>query len=130
MNPHRKKRRKAEPTIALINVVFLMLIFFLVAGTVAPPLDPDLTLANTRDLDGRAPPDALVLLADGRTLYRGQAISEETYVEAHVLSEEDKRVARLVPDRSVPAIRLVEVTMALRAAGADAVYVVTERGLE
>ncbi|HBT01217.1 MAG TPA: biopolymer transporter ExbD, partial [Citreicella sp.] len=37
----RKVRQKTErePTIALINIVFLMLIFFLVAGTLAQPLD-------------------------------------------------------------------------------------------
>ncbi|MEM9248386.1 MAG: biopolymer transporter ExbD [Pseudomonadota bacterium] len=134
---HAAPRRKPEPTIALINVVFLMLIFFLVAGTVAPPLDPDLTLARTDDLEGRAPPDALVLRADGTTAFRGDDLDPEAYV-AQLRAEEDAvaaepgqlLAARLVPDRDVPAIRLMEVTLALRAAGADQVMVVAERGLE
>ena len=54
------RRKKGEPTIALINIVFLMLIFFLVAGTLAQPLDGDLELVETSDLEGREPPEALV----------------------------------------------------------------------
>lgn len=121
-------RRRAEPTIALINVVFLMLIFFLVAGTVAPPLDPDLSLARAEDLESRAPPDALVLRADGRTLYRGEPMEPAAYA-ARRLAEE-ARALRVVPDRAAAAERLIEVTLALRAAGAERVLVVAERGLE
>ena len=40
----KRQKKHREPTIALINVVFLMLIFFLVAGRIAPPLDADLQL--------------------------------------------------------------------------------------
>lgn len=118
-------RRKVEPTIALINIVFLMLIFFLVAGTVAPPLDPDLTLVQTEALEGRSPPDALVLSADGQLRFRGQPMDPATYV-----AEADGPVVRIIPDRAVPATRLIEVTLALRAAGAERVMVVTERGLK
>ncbi|MEM6739859.1 MAG: biopolymer transporter ExbD [Pseudomonadota bacterium] len=143
----RATRRKPEPTIALINVVFLMLIFFLVAGTVAPPLDPDLTLATAEDLEGRAPPDALVLHADGTTTFRGTDLDPAAYV-AQLTAEADAGAgeqasagagdagaagplaARLVPDRDVPAIRLMEVTLELRAAGAAQVMVVAERGLQ
>ena len=34
----KPKVNRREPTIALINVVFLMLVFFMVAGTIAPRL--------------------------------------------------------------------------------------------
>lgn len=122
--PHGRRRR-AEPTIALINVVFLMLIFFLVAGTVAPPLDPDLTLAQTDTLESSPPPDALVLMADGRLMFRGA----QTDAVGHIALV-DAGTVRIVPDRAVPAARLVEVTLALRAAGAERVVVVAERGLK
>lgn len=118
-------RRKTEPTIALINVVFLMLIFFLVAGTVAVPLDADLTLVRTDALEGRAPPDALILLSDGRLMFRGV----ETDVATYVAASKDSTL-RIVPDRAVPAARLIEVTLALRAEGAERVMIVTERGLK
>ncbi|MEM8848829.1 MAG: biopolymer transporter ExbD [Pseudomonadota bacterium] len=131
----RAPRRKPEPVIALINVVFLMLIFFLVAGTVAPPLDPDLTLASGDDLEGRAPPDALVLRADGSLVFRGAETDPAAYLAARGLEVEEGEdgfvgAARLVPDRGVDAARLMEVALALRAAGASAVMVVAERGLQ
>ena len=63
-----------EPTIALINIVFLMLIFFLVAGTLAAPLDSDLKLVRTDAIEGSAPADALVLHADGRMSNLGSEI--------------------------------------------------------
>ena len=68
------RKKKAEPTIALINIVFLMLIFFLVAGTLAQPLDGELELIETNALDGREPPDALVINAAGDLSYRGTAL--------------------------------------------------------
>ena len=49
-----KPKRQKEPTIALINIVFLMLVFFMVAGTLAQPLSRDLELVKTSDLEGRA----------------------------------------------------------------------------
>ncbi|EAQ04701.1 hypothetical protein OB2597_05445 [Pseudooceanicola batsensis HTCC2597] len=126
-----RKRAKSqrEPTIALINIVFLMLIFFLVTGTLARPLDKGLTLVRTSELEGAAPPDALVIHADGRMSWRGSDISEAGAVLS-TLPETDRAVIRLVPDRDLPASRLVEIGRTLRAAGAGKVVVVTERGLE
>lgn len=118
-------RRKPEPTIALINVVFLMLIFFLVAGTVAPPIDPDLTLARVAQIEGREPPDAMVLTVNGALRFRGEDADVASY-----MATIDTPIARIVPDRDASAARLMEVTLALRAAGASHVMVVAERGLE
>ena len=118
-------RRRRDPTIALINIVFLMLIFFLIAGTVAPPLDPDLELVDTSELDGREPPDALVLRKDGSLRFRGVPTEPETYMAGH-----ETGPVRLVPDRDVPGLRLIEVAGALRRLGAPSVILVTERALE
>lgn len=117
--------RKRDPSIALINVVFLMLIFFLIAGTVSAPLDRDLQLVETSDLEGREPPDALVLRADGSLSFRGTAISVQNYME---LIEGD--VVRVVPDRNASGLRLVELSRTLRDLGAGSVILVTERALE
>ncbi|MFY0662524.1 MAG: biopolymer transporter ExbD [Shimia sp.] len=122
---HTPLRKKRDSTIPLINVVFLMLVFFLIAGTVAPPLDPNLNLVQTKDLEGREPPDALVLHADGRLSFRGRTTSPDQ----HIL-ENGTGPSRIVPDRDVPAQRLMEVTSALRRAGASSVILVTERALQ
>lgn len=124
----RAARRGAgrEPTIALINIVFLMLIFFLVAGTLAPPLDGAVRLVRTADLEGAAPPDALVIRADSTLRYRGAAVASAS----DWWTEQHGAVARLVPDRELPAQTLVQIGRALSEAGADRVVVVTERGLQ
>lgn len=124
-----RKRRRAEPMIALINIVFLMLIFFLVAAAVAPPLDREVRLARTDQLEGRSPPDAAVIRADGRLMFRGAEITSEAYLAARLSEQEDAVALRLIPDRDLPAIRLIEIAGELRASGASDIRIVTERGL-
>ncbi|MCH2165294.1 MAG: biopolymer transporter ExbD [Marinovum sp.] len=123
----KKGRNKSnrEPTIALINIVFLMLVFFMVAGTLAAPIANDVSLVTTQDLEGRAPPDTLVVHADGRLSYRGEDIENP----ATFWSDQPEGVARIVPDRNLPANKLVAIARDLRIAGAAKVVVVTERGL-
>ena len=121
-------REASEPTLPLINIVFLMLIFFLVAAQLARPLDPDLRLVETDDPEVTAPPDALVVLADGTTRFRGAAI-EPGAAFAVVQAEGQGPVARILPDRNAPALRLLEVAEALRAAGAERIVVITEQAL-
>lgn len=127
----RKRRQgtRREPTIALINIVFLMLVFFMVAGTLTKPLDKDLKLVRTSELEGRAPPDTLVVHEDGRMTYRGNEIgSAEAFLEAR--PEDGRELVRIVPDAALPATVLVDLARGLRAAGAKGVVLVTERGLE
>ncbi|MGD1885313.1 MAG: ExbD/TolR family protein [Paracoccaceae bacterium] len=124
-----KGRTKREPTIALINIVFLMLVFFMVAGTLSQSLDPALRLVETSDLEGRPPPDALVVHADGRLSFRGADQADAmSYLSG--LTEEERLQVRIVPDRDLDAMVLVKLGRDLRAAGADKVLVVTERGLQ
>ena len=118
-------RRPRDSTIALINVVFLMLIFFMIAGTVAPPLDSDLELVDTSGLEGREPSDALVLHEDGTLSFRGAPTDPEAYMAGHGTGP-----VRIVPDRDALGPRLIEVTGALRRLGAPSVVLVTERALE
>lgn len=123
------RRRGQEPTIALINIVFLMLIFFLVAGTIAPPISPGLTLVRTADMAGAAPADALMIHADGRLTHQGAPVATpQAFVDA--LSVDARARVRVVPDRDLPARALVDLGRALRGAGAGAVVIVTERGLQ
>ncbi|MEL7255507.1 MAG: biopolymer transporter ExbD [Pseudomonadota bacterium] len=124
-----RPKRHREPTIALINIVFLMLIFFLVAGTLSRPLDGDLELVRTADLEGALPPDTLVVHPDGRLSFRGDDIgSVEEFLATR--TEEERKTVRLVPDRELPAEDLVRLARELRGAGAESVMVVTERALE
>lgn len=118
-------RPKPEPTIALINIVFLMLIFFMIAGALTPPLDSEVSLVETADLDGRSPPDAAVIRADGTLILRGAEVSPDAVVAA--ATEGD---VRLIPDRALPATDLMRHVNDLRVAGAEAVWIITERGMQ
>lgn len=126
----RKPRRsQGEPTIPLINVVFLMLIFFLVAGQIAPPLAADLSLVRTAELEGRAPPDTLIIRADGTMEYHGEPVTSAAAF-AETLPAGQREAIRIVPDRDLEAQTLVAIAAELRGAGAESVRIVTERGLE
>ena len=125
----RKPKTQKEPTIALINIVFLMLVFFMVAGTLAAPLDKETSLIKTDDLEGTAPPDALVIAADGKMTLRGDQVADAAEMLAR-LTEEERTVVRLVPDRDVPAMELMAIASRLQAAGAGKVMIVTERSLQ
>ncbi|WP_299948909.1 biopolymer transporter ExbD [uncultured Ruegeria sp.] len=120
-----RQSRKRDSTIPLINVVFLMLIFFLIAGTLAPPLDPELNLVDTSELEGRDPPDALVLNENGVLSFRGLQTDPGSFIASH-----GENPVRIVPDRNVSGRRLMEVTGALRRQGAPSVFLVTEQALE
>ncbi|WP_282091834.1 ExbD/TolR family protein [Epibacterium ulvae] len=124
----RKKNSGKEPTIALINIVFLMLVFFMIAGTLAPPLDPDLKLVQTDQLNPQNPPDTLVIHADGSLWLRNiKLTSIAAYMER--LSDEDRDTVRIVPDRALPAKQLMSHVGQMRREGANHVLLVTEKAL-
>ncbi|KAE9631673.1 ExbD/TolR family protein [Parasedimentitalea maritima] len=118
-----------EPTIALINIVFLMLVFFMIAGTLAVPLDKELRLIETTGLEGREPPDTLVVHANGRLSLQGKPLADTADFLA-TLSADELKVVRIVPDRALPAKRLVALGSLLRQGGADRLMLVSEKGLK
>ena len=125
MKPKGRKS-KGEPTIALINVVFLMLIFFLIAGTLAPPLDDDLKLVNTEELEGAPPPEGLVIMSDGTLKSNGKPIEN---VAAYYAANPTE-VVRVVPDRNLPAALLLQIGAALKEAGAEQIVIATEQAVK
>lgn len=130
MAPTSSRRAKPEPTIALINIVFLMLIFFIVAAQIAPPLDGEVRLVSTAELENREPPDALVIMPDGLMKYRGALVTPAHYVTIkQEANPDDLKAIRLVPDRELPAARLIDIGRQLRGLGAGKIMLVTEQGV-
>lgn len=138
-------KRQAESTISLINIVFLMLIFFLIAGQLAPPVDPDVTLAETTEAPPLAPPDALFADSEGRLSHRGQPVEIAAYLAALGADGPASGLAPgpapgedagtggpavlLAVDRDLDAARMLEIADQLYRAGAGKVSLVT-RGAE
>ena len=138
-----KQHKKVMPenTIPLINIVFLMLIFFLIAGTVAPPVSNDLKPPSSRELPLMPPAaNAVQILADGQLLHHGETLPleeilarfpapplmENLEAPADPASEED--VLHILADKKLAATKLMPVLQAFRAAGHKKIRLVTIRG--
>lgn len=124
--------RQRESTIALINIVFLMLIFFLVAGTLTPPLDNEVELITTADAERSEPPGALFVTETGEMRANGETVDAAGFVAAKrsAASETQGLEVTVAADRNLPAARLVDIVGALKAAGASRISIVTERAAE
>jgi len=118
-----KPANRGEPTIALINIVFLMLIFFLIAGTLVPPQPEQLELIATSEAENAPPPDTLFINSDGELMQASGPVTVEEFMAA----QDEGSTIRLAADRNLAAARLIEVAAKLREAGAHRVVVVTER---
>ncbi|RUT34581.1 biopolymer transporter ExbD [Arsenicitalea aurantiaca] len=123
--PRPEARRPQETAIALINVVFLMLIFFLVAGTIAPPSAPGVTLAVSTDAPQAPPNVALQIDAEGGLSWQGVPTRMEDFVARYQPREGES--LRIGADRALPAEALIDSLGALRAAGITGIVLVTER---
>ena len=119
-----RSRTEREPTTALINIVFLILIFFMVAGSLAaPPLvSPDYVESDTGTCC--SPPDALIITADGAMFFQNQPVAS---AEDYLGLIGDEAPARLLPDKAFPAADLLHLVNRLQDAGADHVILMTEK---
>lgn len=98
--------RQRENTIALINIVFLMLVFFMLAGTIAPAPDMNVDPVMGESGEPQAPEGAISLHSDGTLYFEGNAIDPDLPLP---LSLEERPVLILYPDRNADARRLIEV---------------------
>jgi len=101
-------RRKRKPLInitPLVDVMFLLLIFFMVSSTFRNEMGLDIVLpqASTATSQPEAP-HTIFLSADGRTLFNGEEIPEgalKATLEG-VIADEADALFKLSADRSVP----------------------------
>jgi biopolymer transport protein ExbD len=124
-----KKEREPDLT-GLINIVFLILIFFIVAGAIRPFSAQDLELAKTPEQTTEATaPGRLIVHRDGR-MQLGR--SELGLEELPALLKAETSIDRsanfvVVADGRLPAERLLQIVAVLRAGGFQVISVMTER---
>ena len=99
----------------LINIVFLLLIFFLVAGAIreVEPMEVD-------------PPRSLVeaeSIALGETMLDRNAFDQA--IASAVAADPDQPI-RIVADRDVEAVKVISILETLRASGSSRVKLVTQ----
>ena len=117
-------RPRAENTIALINVVFLLLVFFLVAGTIASQSERAVKLAASQQGVAAESNDGVIaLMPDGSLMRNGEVIA----ITIFIAETAPDMPVRIAADRDAPAERLVAVIADLRAAGFGDVAVLVSR---
>ena len=122
-----------EPTLALINVVFLLLLFFVVTGTIVYQHDRSILPPTSLLLTpGKAPADAVYIDAEGVLSFRGEPYDAAGIAQALGAEGEgdDGAVARtvqVVADRSLNARALLGVVRDLRDQGLHSLSIVTVR---
>lgn len=118
------RRASDDANLPLINLVFLLMVFFLLVGTLAAPealqVEPPVSQQLPRDR-ADADPDGLVIAADGR-----MALGAETLTDAGLdarlskwAQENPGTHLRLKADANLEARTLVRILRRLRAAGVE-----------
>jgi biopolymer transport protein ExbD len=124
------KERKEENLVPLINVVFLILIFFLVASTIRPYSDRDISLAETINASKSAPAARMVIVrGDGQALVGGFEV-DASQLDAQIAEWARDRAGAItvVADKAAPAARLIEVVTLANTAGVSNVKLLTRKG--
>ena len=120
----RPRRASREPVVPMINVVFLLLIFFLMTAQIVPPAPFDLTLPTAEgEEDGGQ--NALFINAMGEIAF-GEARGEAALSEA--VAQTEDTTLRIQADAALDAARLARVLAQLSALGATRIEIVTEGG--
>ena len=120
----RRTPSRRDPTISLINIVFLILIFFMVSSTLSRTSSAGLEFVQTEGLDCCAGAHVLQVTSQGALFANGQPISDPVqYLNARPPTD---LTVRLVPDQNLPARDLLILIGELRAMGAERIVVVTE----
>lgn len=101
--------RVPEPELTpLINIVFLLLIFFMIAGTLAARDALTVTPATAAHGESARPARSLVIGADGRLALDGQALSL-AQARTRLGGADRPGVLFVKPDRALPATTLLEI---------------------
>lgn len=122
-------RKKEADQLPLINIVFLMLVFFLLAGTIAPTYDLDVQPAKAKDTQaGELRRPALFIGRDGNLSFRGQELLPEDLSTTLASAGLDKDIGlRIVADRETEASFVLNALAQAQAAGIGRLFLVTLR---
>lgn len=115
--------------IPLINIVFLILIFFLVASTVRPFSDREVRLAQSSETKGAGSGTRMIVVRSDGTRYVAGAEVSQSELNAYLAewAGEADRGITVVADKDMPATDLIDVVTAANAAGLQDVKLLTRK---
>ena len=123
-----KSRNDDERVLPLINVVFLLLIFFMLTGRLSTPdqfeTEPPASSSRTSVPQLRI---EVIAALDGRLAIEGKAVTEPEFIGAvrKSLAEAGTSEVRFKADGQIPAARVIEILDNLGKAGVEKLYLVT-----
>ena len=118
--------RVEDALLSLINLVFLLLIFFIVAGQLTNEPLPELPGA-ARQQQERAPEADLMVAADGQWKVQGKVLGEEQLLAA-LPQPDDNNPLRIAADQSLTMSDLEALLSVLEQGGYTEVLLLTEPG--
>ncbi len=116
-------------TLPLINIVFLMLVFFLVAGTIAPVYELDVSPASAKDSEaGELRRPAVFVSRDGKISFGQREVAMDQIQESISAAKLDPQLGlRIAADRDADAHLLLNVITAVQKASDVPIFLVTLR---
>lgn len=116
MLPPPVRRPAPDFSLATVNIVLLLVLFFLVAGTIVAVTEQGIELPETVDLPlADLPRPLIVLAADGSTAMDGEVLAMPAILDR--LTQEGAAQVYLLTARETPALRLLETLAVLEPAG-------------
>ncbi|HLQ85079.1 MAG TPA: biopolymer transporter ExbD [Salinisphaeraceae bacterium] len=127
MPPPKRQRSLDDSILPLINVVFLLLIFFVVAGVIARQAPFDIILPQTMRTETRSVPaeQILAIAADGRLAFAGEPIASAELDDILATWPEGEAL-QIQADSDLPARQLNPLLERLRRAGIVEVRLLTQ----
>ena len=123
------KKNSAEWVLQLINIVFLLLLFFIVNGTIASMQEPDILPPRGLVLGTSQPlGDAAYVDADGVVKFRGGAMSPEgirILLKREAAEGNIPSFLQIVAHRNLKAARLVTILQEFRNQGFENLSLIT-----
>lgn len=107
--PQPPEKAQLDVSLAIVNIVLLLIFFFLATGRLLNPVGPELDLAETTELPlDQLPSPILIIGADGTWTLDGQDVAQD-FLAIALDSLEQPVTLHLLVDRSAPANAMISV---------------------
>lgn len=107
--PRPKKPVQLDVSLAIVNIVLLLIFFFLATGRLLNPVGPDLELSQTSELPlDQLPSPILVINADGTWDLNGNEVAPDL-LDVALQNLPQPVVLHLLINRQAPANSLIQV---------------------
>ena len=125
--PRRKRLGIDDNILPLINVVFLLLAFFMIAGQLTRQgpvkIDPPLSVSDAVPQDTGV---EIHVTAEGDVYLNGEAVMADRISDAMPVGDDGTQL-RIIADGDIPARRIIDLMTLLRMRGWTKVTITTQR---